>query len=165
VSQDIVTIKPGERAMDHWAVGRLIDWAAGKDGDAQTKARLKVELRDLAAELAGPSPSPVESVLADTAATAWFAFRMSEAQYAGGATSEGGMTLAQSEHAQRRTDRAHRRLMSTLKTLAAVRRLATPRVVRVNVATANGDYQPDDPTRIDGHSFGDRLCGILQGSP
>jgi hypothetical protein len=151
VSQDIVRVKPAERAMDHWAVGRLIDWAAGKNGDAQTKARLKEELRDVAAELAGPSPSPVERVLAETAATAWFAYRMHEAQYAGNAP--GGMTLTLSEHDQRRMDRAHRRFLSTLKTLAVVRRFATPRVVRVNVATANGDH------------LGDRLAGMLQGSP
>ena len=36
------------------------------------------------------------------------------------------MTLAQSEHFQRRMDRAHRRLLSTFKTLATVRRLALP---------------------------------------
>jgi hypothetical protein len=138
VSHDIVKVKPAERVMDNWAVGRLIDWTAGKDGDAKTKARLKEELRDLAAELAGPNPSPVERVLAETAATSWFAFRMSEAQYAAGATSEGGMTLAQSEHAQRRTDRAHRRLMSTLKTLAAVRRFALP-AVQINLARQQVD--------------------------
>ena len=56
-----------------------------------------------------------------------------EAHYAGGVTSEGGMTLAQSEHAQRRMDRAHRRFLSTLKTLAAVRRLALP-ALQINVA-------------------------------
>jgi hypothetical protein len=133
VSQDIVKAKPAERVMDNWAVNRLIDWAAGKDGNAKTKASLKEELRDVAAELAGPSPSPVERVIAETAATSWFALRMTEAQYAAAATSEDGMTLAQSEHAQRRIDRSHRRLMSTLKTLAAVRRLALP-AVQINLA-------------------------------
>ena len=58
---------------------------------------------------------------------------MHEAQYAAGVTTEGGMTLAQSEHAQRRMDRAHRRFLSTLKTLAAVRRLALP-AVQINLA-------------------------------
>ena len=119
--------------MDNWAVGKLIDWAAGKDGNTKTKASLKEELCDLAAELAGPSPSPAERVLAETAATCWFAFRLHEAQYAGSVKSEEGMTLAQSEHAQRRIDRAHRRFLSTVKTLAAVRRLALP-ALQINVA-------------------------------
>jgi hypothetical protein len=133
VSEDIVKVKPGERIMDSWAVGKLIDWVAGKDGDLKTKAELKDEFCVVAAELAGPSPSPVERVLAETAATSWFAYRLHEATYAGSVTSEGGMSLAQSEHAQRRMDRAHRRLLSTLKTLAAVRRLALP-ALQINVA-------------------------------
>jgi hypothetical protein len=133
VSQDIVKWNVGERVMDNWAVGKLIDWAAGKDGNAKTKASLKEELCDLAAKLSGPSPSPTESVLAETAATCWFAFRMHEAQYASSVKSEDGLTLAQSEHAQRRIDRAHRRFLSTVKTLAAVRRLAIP-ALQINVA-------------------------------
>jgi hypothetical protein len=84
------------------------------------------ELCGFADELAGPSPSPIERALAETAATSWFAFRLHEAHYAACVTAEGGMTLAQSEHAQRRIDRAHRRYLTTLKTLAAVRRLAVP---------------------------------------
>jgi hypothetical protein len=131
VSQDIVKWNVGERVMDNWAVGKLIDWAAGKDGNAKTKASLKEELCDLAAKLSGPSPT--ESVLAETAATCWFAFRMHEAQYASSVKSEDGLTLAQSEHAQRRIDRAHRRFLSTVKTLAAVRRLAIP-ALQINVA-------------------------------
>jgi hypothetical protein len=133
VSQDIVKWNVGERVMDSWAVGKLIDWAAGKDGNAKTKASLKEELCHLAAKLSGPSPSPTERVLAETAATSWFAFRLHEAHYAGNATSEAGMTLAQSEHAQRRMDRAHRRFLSTLKTLATVRRLALL-ALQINVA-------------------------------
>jgi hypothetical protein len=133
VSQDIAKPKPADRLMDGWAAGELIDWAAGKDGNEKTKARLRDELSSLADELAGPSPSPLERVLAETAATAWFAHRLHEARYASSATSGNGMSLAQSEHAQRRIDRAHRRLVSTLKTLAAVRRLAVP-ALQINLA-------------------------------
>ena len=119
--------------MDDWAVGQLIGWAAGKADNEKTKAKLRDELSSVADELAGPSPSPVERVLAETAATAWFAYRLHEATYAAGVTSEGGMSLAQSEHAQRRIDRAHRRYLSNLKTLASVRRLAVP-ALQINLA-------------------------------
>jgi hypothetical protein len=119
--------------MDGWAAGELIDWAAGKEADEKTKTRLRNELNGFAAELAGPSPSPMEIALADAAATAWFALRMFEARYASSATSGDGMTLAQSEHAQRKIDRAHRRYVSTLKALATVRRLALP-ALQINVA-------------------------------
>src|SRR5262245_31120033 len=119
--------------MDDWAVGQLVGWAAGRDDNEATKAKLRRELCDLAAERAGQSASPVERVLAESAATSWFAYRLHEARYASNATSEGGMSLAQSEHAQRRMDRAHRRFLSTLKTLATVRRLAVP-ALQVNLA-------------------------------
>jgi hypothetical protein len=133
VSQEIVKANLAERMMDNWAVETLIDWVVGKDAETRLKKDLQEELTGFAANLAGPSPSPIERVLAETAATSWFAFRMHEAQYAGRVKSEGGMSLAQSEHAQRRMDRAHRRYLSTLKTLAAVRRLALP-ALQINVA-------------------------------
>jgi hypothetical protein len=131
VSHDVVKATPIERVMDNWAVERLTDWAAGKDGKA--KESLREELCDFVVELAGPKPSPVGRVLAETAATCWFAYRLHEAQYAGSVKSDGGMSLVQSEHAQRRMDRAHRRFLNTVKTLATVRRLAVP-AVQINVA-------------------------------
>ena len=117
--------------MDHWVAGRLIDWAAGSN--ESTKAILMRDLSEHADELAGPDPSPVERALADVAATSWFALRLHESHYIAAVRSEDGMTLAQSEHAQRRIDRAHRRFLSTIKTLATVRRLALP-AVQVNIA-------------------------------
>ena len=102
MSQDIVKRNVAERMMDHWAIFQLIDWAAGKNGDKKTKTKLHDELVAVAADLAGPSPSSVEALLADAAATSWFAYRLHEARYVSSATGEGGMTLAQSEHAQRR---------------------------------------------------------------
>jgi hypothetical protein len=132
VSRDIAMARPHDRVMDSLAVERLIDWAAGKQADAKSKEILRDELCDFRDKLVGPSPSPVETVLADTAATCWFAFRLHEAQYAATIVSD-GMSLTQSEHAQRRIDRAHRRFLSTVKTLAAVRRLALPSL-QINVA-------------------------------
>jgi hypothetical protein len=132
VSGDIVRARPHDRVMDSWAVGNLVNWAAGKQGNNESKELLRDELCEFRDKLAGPNPSPIETVLADTAATCWFAFRMHEAQYAGTVSGD-GMSLTQSEHAQRRMDRAHRRFLSTLKTLASVRRLALP-ALQINVA-------------------------------
>jgi hypothetical protein len=133
VSQEIVKAKQADRIMDYNAIRLLVDWAGGTKTPRKTKEKLEEEIFDVAADLAGPNPSSVKRVLAETAATAWFAFRMHENHYAASVTGEGGMTLAQSEHAQRRIDRAHRRFLSTLKTLATVRRLALP-AVQINVA-------------------------------
>jgi hypothetical protein len=119
--------------MDEWAVNQLVTWAAGKSGAEKTRGMLWDELHEVADALAGPDPSPVERMLADTAAIAWFDHRYAEANYAA-AGIEGGMSIAQSENNQRRIDRTHRRLLSTLKTLAAVRRLALP-ALQINVAS------------------------------
>jgi hypothetical protein len=116
--------------MDYYAVKALLAWTA-PEKDVQKKLRL--ELEDVAAELAGPNPSPTERMLAVIAAVNWFWLRRSEVYYVGALDSKQGMSLAQSDHSQRRIDRAHRRLMTSLKTLATVRRLAAP-VVQVNVA-------------------------------
>jgi hypothetical protein len=117
--------------MDCRAARNLVNWAAGKDGNEKLKAKFDKEICDLSAELSGPNPTAVERVLAETAATCWFAFRMHEAHNAGCGAS--GMTIAQSDHNQRRLDRAHRRFISTLRTLATVRRLALPNL-QINVA-------------------------------
>jgi hypothetical protein len=118
--------------MDGLVADQLIGWGVPK-GHAKSRAKLREELEGFAASLAGPNPTALELMLCETAALAWFALRLHELQLVGGATSESGLTLAQSEHHQRRLDRAHRRLMSTLKTLAAVRRLGVPSV-QVNIA-------------------------------
>ncbi len=69
-----------ERMMDNWAVERLIDWAAGKKGNAKTKESLKEELCDVAAESGRAEPKlGRDSARRDAAATCWFAFRLHEA--------------------------------------------------------------------------------------
>jgi hypothetical protein len=112
--------------MDCWVVDQLLDAIAGRNGNETTKRVLRRELDRVTAEFAGPSPSPVESVLAQTAAITWLSLRFFEAQFVGGATSEGGISLAESENHQRLIDRAHRRLLTALRTLTTVRRLVVP---------------------------------------
>jgi hypothetical protein len=112
--------------MDGWVVDQLLDAIAGRNGNEGTKAELRRELDRVAAEYAGSCPSPVESALAQTAAISWLSLRFLEAQFVGGATSEEGVSIAESEYHQRLIDRAHRRLLTTLRTLATVRRLVVP---------------------------------------
>jgi hypothetical protein len=133
VSTDIVPRAGNERSLDTWVTEGLIDWAAGKNGTVHTKRKLREDMDSFAVELAGPNPNPVEHILARTAALSWFALRLAEAHHLGGATCESGLTINQSDHHQRRVDRAHRRLMMTLKTLAIVRKLAIPSL-QINLA-------------------------------
>ena len=70
-------------------------------------------------ELAGPSPTPLEGLLARRAVICWLLVHVAEldaADLAAKGVVEGG-------HIQRRADSSNRRFMQTLKTLSTVRRL------------------------------------------
>src|SRR5262249_22540695 len=103
-----------DRIMDGVASDSLIKWAVGEDCDEDTRDTLERELNDFAAELASPTSSRVERTLAELAALDWFALRVHQAKYANRFVEHKGMPFDQSEHAQRRIDRTHRRLISTL---------------------------------------------------
>ena len=133
MATELAKTKPAGEGMERWVAERLVEWAAGKKAKQETKDSVKADIDAVAADLAGPDPSPVERLLADAAAHDWFALKLFEARYAGAATSEDGLTLPQSEHAQRRIDRTHRRFLNTIRTLATVRRLALP-ALQVNIA-------------------------------
>jgi hypothetical protein len=78
-------------------------------------------------DLAGESPSPVEELLAQRIALDWLYLHYVEALEAQWMR-DGSRILAQADHSQKRVDRAHRRYLRSLKTLATVRRLLTPAV-------------------------------------
>ena len=120
--------------MDRWAKTKLIEFAAGKEATKQTKEMLQNELEEQIQQYAGPAPSPLERTLAETATLSWFALRLFEATYASSSQSGDGLTIRQADFHLRRIDRAHRRLLSTLKTLATIRRLALP-ALQINVAS------------------------------
>ena len=134
MANDVVRAKPGERVMDHWAKMKLIDFAAGKEATKNTKEMLHRELDEKIQEFAGPAPSPIERALAETATLSWFALRIYEATYVCSSQSDDGLTIKQADFHLRRIDRAHRRLLSSLKTLATIRRLALP-ALQINIAS------------------------------
>jgi hypothetical protein len=146
---DVIEVDPDERAMDRWATIRLIDLAAGDS--AQSRKMLTEELREVAASLAGPSPSPAERMLAEVAALDWFTLRTFEARHAAGIADK-SLRLATSDPAHKRIDRAHRRLLASLRTLATLRRLALP-AVQINLARQQVNIAGGHP----GTSTGDHL--------
>jgi hypothetical protein len=83
----------------------------------------EILIRDLdrtAAELAGADPTPAERLLARRASLCWSVINLYEFRYA----KREEMTFYQADHDQKQIDRAHRRLLQTLRTLETVRRLA-----------------------------------------
>lgn len=132
MANEIMPANLDGRALDRWARDSLVKLATGPKGGADGRARLNREIDGFASELAGPAPSAAERTLAESAALDWAFLRFAEANLAYGLGAEKPFTMAQSDHAQRKCDRAHRRLLRTLKTLATVRRLALP-ALQVNI--------------------------------
>jgi hypothetical protein len=106
----------------------LIRAAVGEDLAAREALTRKLGL--LRAELAGPSPTPLERLLVERVAACWLQLHYADIFLA---QQMGNLTLAQGEYHQRSRDRAHGRYLTSIKTLAAVRKLAVP-VLQVNIA-------------------------------
>jgi hypothetical protein len=110
-----------------WCRDQLVQKAAGNNLAIQEASERK--LKALVAELAGPDPTPIERLLAERAAVCWWLVHEYERRYA----AESSMPIIRADYQQRRLDRAHRRFLTALKTLATVRRLALPSL-QVNIA-------------------------------
>lgn len=113
----------GVAELAHNAVlGRL----AGKD--LVCRELLKRDVTRLAAELAGGDPTPLERLLAERSALCWLDATTLDILYA----ADAGLTPAQSEHAGRARDRAHRRFLAAARALAQVKKLGLP-AVQINI--------------------------------
>lgn len=106
----------------------LVRKTAGKN--LAFREALETKLKMLREELAGPSPSPIERLLVDRVVACWLQLSHADLLIAQAER----ITLQQGNYHQRQQDRAHRRYLSAIKTLATVRRLALPIRVNVNVA-------------------------------
>lgn len=91
---------------------------------------MKIKLGELRAHLEGDAPSPLELLLVDRIAACWLHMAHADTLYAGHVSTANHRTV---EHLEERRDRAHRRYLSAIRSLAQVRRLILP-MVQVNVA-------------------------------
>ncbi len=87
------------------------------------------EMAKMHEELAGPAPTPLERLLVERVLLCWLHVHYADAIYA---QQIKNLNREWGEYLQRRQDRAHRRYLSSIRTLAQVRRLLTP-PVQVNV--------------------------------
>ncbi len=94
-------------------------------------------MESMRSELPGPNPTPLERLLVDRVVACWLQVHYADAVYAQGMKD---LTLNQGDYYQRRQDRAHRRYLSAIRTLAQVRRLLTP-AVQVNIAEQQVNQQ------------------------
>jgi hypothetical protein len=126
------------------AQDRLVGKYAGQN--LGIKEGLRNKLESLRAEIAGPSPSTLERLLAERIAACWLHLYYLENIYAG----KDNMALELGTYYQKSIDRAHKRYLSAIKTLATVRKLALP-VLQVNIAKKQvnvaGPCLPADGTK------------------
>ena len=113
------------------AEGALLDQIAGENLLFREALWRKAEM--MRAELNGADASVLDTIVVERVVANWLQVYYAEALLA----QAKGWTLAQSDAWQRRIDRAHRRLLSSVKALASIRRLTAPVVMaRVNRALA-----------------------------
>ncbi len=101
-------------------------------------------MADLRAELAGANPPPVERLMAERAVACWHHLHHLEHIVA----SKESMSIPLAQYYQKSIDRAHRRYLTALKTLAGVRKLGITvqlNIARRRVNVAGGAAVPADP--------------------
>jgi hypothetical protein len=100
-----------------------------RDKDLASKELLQHQLKSMRIEVAGENPSPLERLLAERVVATWLQVQLYDAFYAFGLKSG---TITQDEHRQKRLDRAHRRHLSAIRTLAQIRKMRP--AVQINIA-------------------------------
>lgn len=128
---DPVHVVAGEWLLDTLALKHVTNLAMGLDASDEGKAYFRAELKGFMAQIAGDAPSPIELLLAQTAAYDWAALRTWQAEYF--RMCRTGLDAIRSRHHQQRIDRCHRRLMATIRHLALVRRARIPNI-RIDIA-------------------------------
>ncbi len=107
----------------------IVSEISARDIGMREAVMRKIEL--LRAELLGPDPTPVERLLVERVVACWVQVQEADLRYATAIHKPQPVRLMESY--QRRMDAANRRYLTSLKTLATVRKLALP-VLQVNIA-------------------------------
>jgi hypothetical protein len=97
--------------------------------DVFTQEAIPRNLKAMRVEIAGENPSPLERLLAERITVCWL-----ELQYFQGIYTQnlGNFSITQGDYHQRRIDKAHRRYLSSIKTLAQIRKMGP--AVQINIA-------------------------------
>ena len=111
-----------------WFRQIAIKKAAGDD--LIIREAIEQKLDRIQSELEGPNPTPIERLLAERAALCWYTVHSYEMAYANAS----GWNISQADLQHRKIGKAHARFLSSLRTLAKVRKLALP-TLQVNIAS------------------------------
>jgi hypothetical protein len=97
--------------------------------DPLKEEALPVKLKEMRGELCGPNPSALEQLMAERIVACWLQLQYAEIVYAQNLAK---LSIPQSEYHQRRLDRLHRRYLSSVKSLAQIRKMGP--AVQINIA-------------------------------
>ena len=121
-------------AWRHIDLAKVTEWhlinKISKDKDLATRETLSRQFAAMRAEIAGENPSPLERLLAERVVATWLQIQLFEGLYA--LSMSKSMTLAQGEYEQKRLDRAYKRHMTAIRTLAQIRKMGP--AVQINIA-------------------------------
>jgi hypothetical protein len=121
----------------------VIDNLCGKDLAYREGVRQK--LARMRAELAGSDPTPLEAGLVERVVLNWLVLHDAELKLA----QLGPQETRRAEFWERRVNGAHRRYVSSLKALAAVRKLALPVLIgQLNIAERQVNKTVAAPTAV-----------------
>ena len=98
------------------------DGLAGKCFTVREATKRKID--KLRSELAGPNPSPLERILCERVALAWFDSFEMDRRY----VDQNDITFHAADYREDRRARAHKRFLAACKTLAMVRKLGLPAI-------------------------------------
>ena len=112
-----------DRTVEH-----SISKSLGGEDNLAFREAIKRKLSALREELEGPTPSPTERLLVDRVVACWLQVQEADLRYA----QAGNCSFEQANYHLKRQDRAHRRFLSAMKTLAMIRKLGLP-VLQVNI--------------------------------
>jgi hypothetical protein len=99
------------------------------NGDLMVEECVPHNLKEMKKELAGDDPLPLEKLLVERIAVCWLELQYFEILYA---QNMGNISIVQSEHHQKRLDKAHKRYLSSIRTLAQIRKMGP--AVQINIA-------------------------------
>jgi hypothetical protein len=112
--------------------------------DLVFRESLLTKLETLRVELAGPNPSAVERLLVERVVACWLQVHDADLRF----SKAKEVSFNQANFDLRRMNGAHKRYLSALKTLAAVRKMALP-AVQINVARKQVNHLNTIPVRND----------------
>ena len=110
-------------------VDSAVSRSLGSDDDLAFREAVQRKLEALRRELEGSAPSPLEQLLVDRIVACWL--QVQEADFRMARLPE--CSIAKATFLQKRQDKAHRRFLSAVKSLAQVRKMELPSL-QVNFA-------------------------------